>query len=177
MAKFLHQRNIFEHRWESVTLAVFFKYPNPFSKHVIGSDVVSRMVDAEGCLRTSRILIKVGSLPAWLARFTPNSFSNSALIMEESIVDPRVGQMTVTSRNLTHQSWMAVEERQEFTRTDDGHWTLGDVKVKILCGEKAQSLGRFLVAKLEGLSIEKFKNQLNKSRQALNYILEKKGLL
>ena len=98
MVKFLNQRNTFEHKWEAVTLAVFKKYPNPFSRHVITADLLQRSIDdSSGCLYTKRLLQKVGNMPNWLSRLLPSSsgINNVAFIIEESFVDPMRGLMTV----------------------------------------------------------------------------------
>ena len=172
MVKFFNQRHMFEHKWEAVTCAVFLKYPNPFSKHVITADVVERTLDPlTGLLHSTRLLQKVGSMPAWLARLAPAKISNNALILEESVVDAQRGRMTVFTRNLSYQGWLRVEERQEFVRTADG-WTLAEVQVKVTGGERSMAMGRLIVGKIEGFSINKLKDQLSKSRQALLYILE-----
>lgn len=172
MVKFFNQRHVFEHKWEAVTCAVFLKYPNPFSKHVVTADVLERFLDPQtGLLHSKRLLQKVGNMPTWLSRLVSAKISNNALILEESLVDARNGRMSVYTRNLSYQGWLRVEETQEFVRTQEG-WTLADVQVKVVGGERAMALGRLIVSKIEGFSINKLKDQLSKSREALLYILE-----
>lgn len=45
MVKFLSLMHTYDHPWPLVTTAVWQKYPNPFSPHVISTDVISRSVD------------------------------------------------------------------------------------------------------------------------------------
>jgi hypothetical protein len=123
MVKFFNQRNTFEHRWEAVTLAVFKKYPNPFSKHVITADLLQRNIDSNtGCLYSKRLLQKLGNMPNWLSRLLPSTsgINNVAFVVEESVVDPARGLMTVCSRNLSHRGWMNIEEVQTFSRDKTG---------------------------------------------------------
>lgn len=48
-------------------MALWLKYPNPFSKHVLASDVISRSVDGLGRLCTTRVILKTSAIPAWIA--------------------------------------------------------------------------------------------------------------
>jgi len=49
-----------------LTLAIWSKYPNPHSSHVVTSDVVDRYVDPRtGYLYTTRLFLKRGNIPKW----------------------------------------------------------------------------------------------------------------
>ncbi len=48
-------------------MALWLKYPNPISKHVLAGDVVSRTVDQLGRLCTTRVILKTSAIPQWLA--------------------------------------------------------------------------------------------------------------
>ena len=65
MVKFFSQTFQYDHPFETVTLAVFMKYPNPFASHVLASDVIERFIDSNGCLHTSRLFLKEGAVPKW----------------------------------------------------------------------------------------------------------------
>lgn len=75
-------------------LAFFLRYPNPFARHVLSVDVLSRSVDPEtGQLRTTRLILKRGIIPKWAHRFLPTTSSSGgrgldAWVLEESVVDP-----------------------------------------------------------------------------------------
>lgn len=104
------------HDWNSVTFAVFRKYPNPFASHVKSDDVLERRVDNLGRLITTRIFTKQGKMPRWGLQFFNISH---AYILETSIVDPEKGEMQVTTRNLSHSKLLLVEESNLYTRTLD----------------------------------------------------------
>lgn len=78
------------HPWSVVTAAIWQRYPNPYSKHVLSSDVIERYVRCmpaqEGCitvytvatlrrvdpetkcLHTTRLLVKTNKQPRWMDR-------------------------------------------------------------------------------------------------------------
>jgi hypothetical protein len=75
-------------------LAFFLRYPNPFARHVLSVDVLSRTIDpTTGQLRTTRLILKRGIIPKWAHRFLPTTSSSGgrgldAWVLEESVVDP-----------------------------------------------------------------------------------------
>lgn len=146
------------------------KYPNPFSSHVLAADVLSRHIDPQTqCLHTTRLILKTGSMPTWVLALLK---SQEAFVIEESIVDPSNCFMQTKTRNLTHQRLLAVEEIQTYTKNpEDENWTLADCRatVKSNFGAKWAGLG----AKIEGVGVRRFKEHLQKSKQAMSWILEK----
>ncbi len=59
------QQCTYAHPWELVTLSFWHKYDaHPYVKH---TDVLSRHVDAAGCLHSKRLLTIDGHIP-WLFR-------------------------------------------------------------------------------------------------------------
>ena len=50
------------YRWDQVGNAVFKRYPNPWSKHVLSEDVVSREVEGP-ILKSIRIITKQNKVP------------------------------------------------------------------------------------------------------------------
>ncbi|OCF39310.1 hypothetical protein I317_06892 [Kwoniella heveanensis CBS 569] len=74
-------------------LAFFLRYPNPFARHVLSVDVLSRHVNpTTGQIHTTRLILKRGILPKWATRWLPAASSGGrgldAWILEESVVDP-----------------------------------------------------------------------------------------
>lgn len=153
-----------------MSLAVWMKYPNPFSAHVLAADVLSRWVDAQtGCLHSTRLILKTGSMPSWILSMAK---SPDALVLEESIVDPGRSFMQTRTRNLSHQRWMVVEEVQTYTRNpEDAGWTLADTRATIRSNFGKHWAG--IAAKMESLGARRLKEHLQKSRQAMGYILDK----
>jgi 4-amino-4-deoxychorismate lyase len=110
------------HHWEAVTLALFQKYPNPFTSHVLSIDVLSRHIDVEGRLHSTRLLLKTAGsgVPTWLQSLIK---SKEAYVLEVSIVDPKRGTMETHSHNLSHRRFMSVEEIQTFSKSlEDDSW-------------------------------------------------------
>lgn len=48
-------------------MALWLKYPNPFSKHVLAGDIVDRYIDHLGRLCTTRVILKTSAIPAWIS--------------------------------------------------------------------------------------------------------------
>ncbi|WWC66873.1 uncharacterized protein I206_100780 [Kwoniella pini CBS 10737] len=75
-------------------LAFFLRYPNPFARHVLSVDVLSRNVDPiTGQIYTTRLILKRGILPKWATKWLPGAANSGgrgldAWILEHSIVDP-----------------------------------------------------------------------------------------
>lgn len=49
-------------RWDQVGNSIFQRYPNPWSKHVLTEDVISRRVEGP-ILKTVRLISKTNKLP------------------------------------------------------------------------------------------------------------------
>ncbi|WWC58065.1 uncharacterized protein I303_100600 [Kwoniella dejecticola CBS 10117] len=75
-------------------LAFFLRYPNPFARHVLSVDVLSRDVDpSTGQVHTTRLILKRGILPKWATKWLPAAATSGgrgldAWILEHSVVDP-----------------------------------------------------------------------------------------
>ncbi|KAF3922382.1 hypothetical protein AA313_de0202670 [Arthrobotrys entomopaga] len=121
MVKFYENGFSYNYTWQAVTLAYFLRYPNPYSTHVISTDVISRHIDDAGCLHTVRIHHKRGKLPAALTRLLP-SISDS-YILETSKVNPHTMVMETETRNLDHTSILSVVEQQTYTPSEAGDTT------------------------------------------------------
>lgn len=168
---------MFSHDWESVTQAIWLKYPNPYSRHVHSQDILSRFVDpSTGILHTKRLIVKSGSVPQWLAAIFGKRTSNKteALVVEDSKVDICARQMETVTRNVNHRKWMVVEERVEYTGLGDNQTEIS-TQATFRCSLKYNLViycGRYLSGRLEGLGLSRFSEHLNKSKQALLWILE-----
>lgn len=103
-------------------MALFQKYPNPFASHVLSTDIISRYLDEQGRLYSTRLLLKTGGshVPSWLQALIK---SREAYVLEESIVDAHGGVMEIKTRNLSHRRFMSIEETQKFTKSaEDSSW-------------------------------------------------------
>ena len=163
----------FRHKWESVSLAVWMKYPNPFSSHVLSADIVSRHLDPEtNLLHTVRLIHKTGTLPGWVMNILKSQEAFAfAFVIEESVVDPQKCFMQTRTRNLTHQRFLVTEEVQTYTKSpEEQTWTLADCQATVKCNRKwTAGLG----SKIEGMGVKRFADHFPKSKMAMAYILDK----
>ncbi len=74
MVKYFEEQYTFQFPWDQVVGGFWLRYPNPFSKHVISEDVISRQVKKdEQTLISKRFLCKtaIGSnkMPKWAEKY------------------------------------------------------------------------------------------------------------
>jgi len=107
--KIWESQHTFSHPWETVTKALWRKYPNPLNPHVIGVDIVDRRVTPEGHLFSERLMTTEWGLANWVKKLI--GFDEHAYAHEISTVDPENKTLSINSRNLTFESKVNVEER------------------------------------------------------------------
>lgn len=101
---------IFPHPFRIVCQAFTLRYPNPFAPHVITVDTIERNWDAEsGILRSSRLVLKRGTLPSWAPKGILEK--SDTWVLEESTINLLEGTMTLSNRNLDHRRVMEVVEK------------------------------------------------------------------
>ncbi|KAK4936554.1 hypothetical protein LTR10_022603 [Elasticomyces elasticus] len=112
----------YEYTFPAVTLAYFLRYPNPYAKHVVSSDVIDRYVDPETQrLHTIRLHLKRSKVPSGILKFLPRGLagpggSSQSYILEKSTIDVREGWMETESRNMEWTGILSVVERQSYQR-------------------------------------------------------------
>ncbi|KAG9780437.1 hypothetical protein ABEF95_017018 [Exophiala dermatitidis] len=112
----------YDYTFPAVTLAYFLRYPNPYSRHVLSSDVIDRYVDPETQrLHTVRIHLKKSKVPAGILKFLPRGLagpggSSQSYILEKSTIDLKEGWMETESRNMEWTGILSVVERQSYRR-------------------------------------------------------------
>ncbi|KAG7168537.1 slowmo-like, partial [Homarus americanus] len=104
--------HIFSHPWETVTQAVWRKYPNPHNPAVVGTDVVERQV-VNGVLHTHRLISSRWGLPSWAQ--TILGADRVCYGYEHSEVNPEEKTMTMRTRNLTFSSTVSMDERMVYS--------------------------------------------------------------
>jgi hypothetical protein len=155
----------YDHPWSTVTLAYFLRYPNPYATHVLASDILSRHVDEQGTLHTTRLLVKRGKLPKWGAKILNIS---QTYIIEHSIVNPEAMEMQTESRNLDHTRVLKVVESQRMTASA-AHASQTVVETTA----RAYSNLFFGVSgRIEGLGVSKFRENFERSRLGMQVILD-----
>ncbi|KIV82885.1 hypothetical protein PV11_04952 [Exophiala sideris] len=112
----------YEYTFPAVTLAYLLRYPNPYAKHVVSSDVIDRYVDPETQrLHTIRLHLKRSKVPSGILKFLPRGLagpggSSQSYILEKSTIDVREGWMETESRNMEWTGILSVVERQSYQR-------------------------------------------------------------
>jgi hypothetical protein len=123
MVKFYESFFTYDYSFPAVTLAYFLRYPNPYSTHVLSTDVISRDIDSQGRLRTLRIHRKSSRLPPAVLKLLPKSVQGNvsggrseSYILETSTIDVKEGWMRTESKNLDWTGILSVVEKQEYQR-------------------------------------------------------------
>lgn len=104
----------------TVTLAYFLRYPNPYARHVLSTDVINRYVEPETQrLHTLRLHLKKSKVPAPILKFLPRGMAgpngaSQTYILERSTIDLKEGWMKTESRNMEWTGILSVVERQQF---------------------------------------------------------------
>ncbi|KAF7367260.1 PRELI/MSF1 domain-containing protein [Mycena sanguinolenta] len=162
--KFFSQSYSYNDPWSIVTLAFFMRYPNPYASHVLSCDVVSRSVTPSGSLMTTRLILKRGAIPRWF----PKGIVSRAetWVVEETEVDPLGQTVRCKTRNLDHVKVMQVEETVLFHAVPEGK-TLQVTEARIRSG-----FGWGLTRRIETHGLNKFKANLQRSREGVSLVLE-----
>ncbi|KAL8742769.1 MAG: hypothetical protein Q9190_004804 [Brigantiaea leucoxantha] len=128
MVKFYESSFSYDYAFPAVSLAYFLRYPNPYAKHVLSTDVIDRHFDAENQrLHTTRLHLKRSKLPPAVLKLLPkgifsaNSDTGQSYILETSVVDAKEGWMKTETRNLEWTGILSVVEKQHYRRrSSDG---------------------------------------------------------
>lgn len=120
--KFFQNAFTYDYSFPAVSLAYFLRYPNPYSRHVLTTDVIDRYVDPETQrLHTTRLHLKRSKIPSAMLKILPKGIGVSenagqSYILETSVVDAKQGWMETESRNMEWTGILSVVEKQVFHR-------------------------------------------------------------
>ncbi|KAL8713912.1 MAG: hypothetical protein Q9220_002058 [cf. Caloplaca sp. 1 TL-2023] len=124
MVKFYESSFNYDYPFSAVSLAYFLRYPNPYAKHVLSTDVIDRHFDAvEQRLYTTRLHLKRSRLPTTVLKLLPkgiigsNSDTGQSYVLETSVVNVKDGWMTTETRNLEWTGILSVIEKQHYVRS------------------------------------------------------------
>lgn len=78
--------SIFDHLWETVITATIQKYPNSMNPNVVGTDLLNRLLDPSGKLR-SHTLFSTEGLPS-IVKSLIGAARTKTQVQEHSVVDP-----------------------------------------------------------------------------------------
>jgi len=166
-AKYYNTEHVHPYSWEQVAEAIFQRYPNPFSSHVLSEDVVFREVWPGGLLYSRRFLTKTNKVPKWGERWL-SGFARRVPLVEESVVDSKSRTITTYTRNVGLSNFMSVAEKVTYVVNPDNKETTVALK-------EAWVESRFygLRSAIKSFGIERFKNNCEKATDGFNYVLEK----
>ncbi|OJJ04216.1 hypothetical protein ASPVEDRAFT_136342 [Aspergillus versicolor CBS 583.65] len=120
--KFFENLYTYDYSFPAVSLAYFLRYPNPYSKHVLTTDVIDRYVDPKTHrLHTTRIHLKKSKVPSGILKLLPKGIGGSdssgqSYILETTVVDAKEGWMESESRNMEWTGILSVVEKQVYRR-------------------------------------------------------------
>lgn len=115
--------------WREVSEAVlFWRYPNPWSHHVLSVDTLGVVIDKQtGKLSILKVMRKRagigGRASAWitwiassyLTKDGPDSMAVDAWVAEEILVDGPEHSMHTLTHNLNHRSLLSIREECHYT--------------------------------------------------------------
>jgi 4-amino-4-deoxychorismate lyase len=122
--KFFSTNYSYDYPFSTVTLAYFLRYPNPYSRHVLSTDVIEREFDPiTQRLYTTRLHLKRSRLPSAILKLLPRALlgassggDSQTYILERTVVDVKEGWMKTESRNLEFTTVLDVIEKQIYRR-------------------------------------------------------------
>ncbi|PLN85097.1 aminotransferase class IV-domain-containing protein [Aspergillus taichungensis] len=120
--KFFENVFTYDYSFPAVSLAYFLRYPNPYSRHVLTTDVIDRFVDpSTQRLHTIRLHLKKSKVPSGILKLLPKGIggadkSGQSYILETTVVDAKEGWMRTESRNMEWTGILSVVERQVYQR-------------------------------------------------------------
>ena len=112
----------YDYPFPTVTLAYFLRYPNPYARHVLSSDVIDRYIDPETKrLHTLRLHLKKSKVPSAILSFLPRGLAgpggaSQSYVLERSTIDVKEGWMETESRNMEWTGILSVREHQVYKR-------------------------------------------------------------
>jgi 4-amino-4-deoxychorismate lyase len=120
--KFYESSFNYDYTFPAVALAYFLRYPNPYSRHVLSSDVIDRYIDPEtNRLHTVRLHLKKSKVPSAILKFLPRSIAgpggtSQSYVLEKSTIDVKEGWMETESKNMEWTGILSVVEKQTYRR-------------------------------------------------------------
>lgn len=157
--------SVFNFNWEQVAISFWQRYPNPFAKHVLSEDVISRRVVGQE-LHTKRLLSKTNKMTNFVKKFSRGE--TFTFVVEESIVDPIRRLITTYTRNVAMQNIVSVEEKVVYKQDPQN-------KNMVVCERKAwiYSPLRFGASgPVCSFVHQRFKNNAVKASNGFRFVLE-----
>ncbi|SCU89272.1 LADA_0E14554g1_1 [Lachancea dasiensis] len=166
MVLWYHNTHIYNKDFQTVSLAFFNRYPNPYASHVLSIDTISRDFSSNGNLSTTRLIRKTGRLPEWVRPFLGGI--SESWIIEKSEVDSNRKELRTYTRNLDHTRIIQVEEFTTYTYDNDAGVTKASSAVKFSSGFNLAIRNR-----IEKWSHNRFDENVKRSRMGMAFVMEK----
>jgi len=150
----------YKHAWSSISLANWSKYPSVERPDVLSVDIISKNIDQEtGVLTTRRLMICKAAGPAWIQKFLNTPY---VYFVEDATIDPRNQKMVLRSRNISFADLLQVDETCTYTtHPENKDWTHFSQDAKIT----AFPFG--IKGKIESYCLDKFKTNAAKGREIM----------
>uniref|UniRef100_A0A2P2JQ30 Protein slowmo homolog n=1 Tax=Rhizophora mucronata TaxID=61149 RepID=A0A2P2JQ30_RHIMU len=172
MVKAYSQEHIYQHPWERVTSASWRKYTDPENKrtlsHILEADTLNQKLDpGDGKLYTTRAITIHSPGPWFIRRIVGQDICHC---VESTVVDARTRSMQLTTRNISLQKFIEVEEKIRY----DPH--PGDPSNLTVCRQqtsiriKPLSALASMAEKIEQRCAEKFIQNSVKGREVMERI-------
>lgn len=171
MVLYYKNKHTFDYDFETVSLAYFNRYPNPYSTHVKSIDTIEVFVDDLGRLHQVKLIKKSGRLPQFIKPFLGKI--TTSWIVENTIVDPKTKELTTYNCNLDHRKIIRVEEFNAYKYDFKKGITNSSVTVKFSSGFSHRlGFGLGIKDRIENWSKNKFSDNLMRSREGLKIVMD-----
>lgn len=172
MVKAYTQQHIYKHPWERVSCASWRKFADPENKrilsHVLDVDTLNHSLDpSSGKLYTTRAITIHCPGPWFVRRIIGQDICHC---VESTVVDAQSRSMQLTSRNISLQNFIEVEEKIRYDPHPDNPtgWTICQQETRIRI--KPLSALASMAEKVEQRCAEKFLQNSVKGREVMERI-------
>lgn len=169
MVKAYKQEHVYKHPWERVTAASWRKFSDPENKrtlsHILEVDTLSKKLEPEsGRLQTLRA-ITVHTPGPWIVRKVVGQ--DICHCVESTTVDARSRSMQLSTRNVSLEKFVEVEEKIRYDPHPDNptNWTICRQETSIRI--KPFSALASMAEKVEQRCVEKFMQNSAKGREVM----------
>lgn len=168
---YYRSNHAYDYNFETVTLAYFNRYPNPYATHVKSIDTIDVFTDKKGRLHQVKLIKKSGRLPKFIKPFLGKI--TTTWIIENTIVDPVSKEMITYNCNLDHTKIIRIEEFNTYKYDLNKNLTNSFVTVKFSSGFTHKfEFGLSIKDRIEDWSKNKFSNNLMRSREGLKLVMD-----
>ncbi|KAK6937105.1 PRELI/MSF1 domain [Dillenia turbinata] len=172
MVKAYTQEHVYKHPWERVTSASWRKYVDPENKriltHILEVDTLDRKLDpSSGMLYTTRALTIHAPGPWFIRKIIGQDICHC---VESTIVDAKSRSMELTTRNISLQKFVEVEEKVRYDPhpNNPNAWTVCRQQTSIRI--KPLSALASMAEKVEQRCAERFLQNSAKGRDVMERI-------